>query len=233
MNDIWLQGGPFLEISFFIENKYDSPKEILNTILGKINEINPKVEIFETKDNLKNKLLEFEKGYLYDENNKDSVLMHFLSLNVYVNSKRKRKAYLDLSLSSKDKAIFASFIFYASTFDVPEWNQIGVNQEEIVELKDFFINLFELYNFPLGTMGYEMNVTYLFSSEKDYPEELIYELDKLSISEIIGNHLNEYEMYDYLIVNKNYRDLSNYQFKEVIKVKNGYLVDNYRPLAFI
>lgn len=230
-DEYWLQGGPWLELSFFMESNFNNKLDVINSILKKIPENFPEIEIIENEDEINNEKLEFVKGYLYDETNNKSPSIHSMGFRIKVNFTRNRKGSLSFSCSSLDKAIMVNFVFYGGVDDVPEWNQMGVKEEEIPELKNFFIKLFKIYNFPVGTFGYEMYVRYLFNhSELSWPEELTYDLERLSDSEIIGGNLDDY---DYLIYNENFRKVNlentNLKFE---KINGGIFIDKHRVLNY-
>lgn len=230
-NERWLQGGPFLEVSFFLENNSQDKQKIINDILDKIDQIQPKIEIINTIEEINNEKEEFIKGYLYDETNLNSPTIHSMPLKLFVHFKRKRRCLLDFSISSKDKAILVEFCFFGSNFDAPEWDQVGVREEEINEFKGFLIKLFEIYNFPVGVLGYEMDVTYLFNTEKSWPDEFSYDIKNLSISEVIGTNLDNFNCYDYLIVNENFINLIDHKIDKE-KINNGFFIDKHSPIDF-
>lgn len=231
MNNYWIQGGPYLEASFFLECNFENKVEIAKSVLEKISEVNPKIEIISSeekvdefiasKEEIDEIILQLIDGHLYDETNDNTATIHGISFPIYVNFSRKRKGTLEFSCSSKDKLIMINFVFCGDEYDNLELDQTGITKEEFPELKDFFINLFYVFEFPIGTLGYEMYVRYLFDSTKEWPDELSYDLSILSESEILGKHLFDF---DYIIINKNFRMLSNPLPQNVYEINNGFII---------
>jgi len=82
----WLQGGPFLEISFII--KGDDVRQII-TILSDLNN----VSIIE--DNLEALIDRFEAGYLYDELDITSQRIHSIRLDMDIQGNRKSQLFIN------------------------------------------------------------------------------------------------------------------------------------------
>jgi hypothetical protein len=162
----WLKGGPFLEVSFLLEYKDDKTNAI-KEIIKKVSYFNNKIEI--VSSNLDEIIGNFEKGYLYNEEEPLS-RRHSLFLNLYVYLPRKRKAVLHIEIVSSN-SILVDFWFYGSEFDAIEWNQIGVKAEEYIDFVNFLIELFKIYEFKVGGIIYENDVTDFFELEEIFPNE--------------------------------------------------------------
>jgi len=162
----WLQGGPFLEVSFLLQLKEDKMNTIKD-IIKKLFDSNIKIQI--VNSNIDEIIGNFEKGYLYDKEEPLS-RKHSLFLNLYVNLTRKRKAVLYIEKVSSN-SILVDFWFYGSEFDAIEWNQIGVKEEEYIDFVNFLIELFKIYEFKVGGIMYENDVTDFFDLDDIFPNE--------------------------------------------------------------
>ena len=78
-----------------------------------------------------------------------------------------------------NKLVAVDFWFFASEWDAPEWNQVGITYEELPIFKDFLNKLFDTFDFVIGTVGYEVSVTDLFDTGDTWPNEK-YNLDNIN-----------------------------------------------------
>ncbi|MDG0808060.1 hypothetical protein [Cohnella rhizosphaerae] len=115
---MWLQGGPFLEISLLIQE--DKIYKIITRLSN-----HKSVSILE--ENLEDKINQFEIGYLYDEQDSSSNRIHSTSINILANIQCKRKSVIYISKVAKD-TILLNFCFFGSEFDAPEWGQLGIKK---------------------------------------------------------------------------------------------------------
>jgi hypothetical protein len=194
----WLQGGPFLEISFLLTLELDR-KSLADNILTTLKSLKPTVGFATTETELKEKILEFEVGYLDDDNDLISKVYHQTQIPIYVDIDCKRKSILSLRQVS-DNLIAVDFWFFGSELDAPEWNQVGITIEQLPFFKEFLYKLFDTFDFAIGTVGYEVSVTDLFDTNETWPNEK-YNLDN------INNKLLQVDNYFSLIIaNKKYLD---------------------------
>ena len=108
----WLQGGPFLEVSFLLT--IDSNRQsFADRILSRLKSFKPAVEPAITETELKEKISEFNIGYPDDDKDPKSKFYHSTQIPVYVNTDEKRKAILSLRQVS-DKLATVDFWFFAS-----------------------------------------------------------------------------------------------------------------------
>ncbi|GGA60215.1 hypothetical protein [Ornithinibacillus halotolerans] len=163
----WLQGGPFLEVSFLLQLKEDKRKTI-QFILDNLSKVNNNIEIVD--DNIGEVMDAFEVGYPYDEGDVQTTHIHSFSLNLYVYLTRRRKSVLQIDLVSSN-TVMVNFMFYGSTMDAGEWEQIGIEQDEYTDFTNFLKNLYAVYEFEVGGIAMEENVLELFGSEEIYPNE--------------------------------------------------------------
>jgi len=170
----WLQGGPFLEVSFLYQLKEDKLITIKD-IIKKLSESNIKIQI--VNRNIDEIIGNFEQGYLYDEDDPLS-RKHSLFLYLYVNLPRKRKAVMHVEEISSN-SFLVDFWFFGSEFDAIEWDQIGVKKEEYIDFVYFLIELFKLYEFKVGAIMYENDVTHFFGVDETFPNEA-YRFENLS-----------------------------------------------------
>jgi len=163
----WLQGGPFLEVSFLLDLKETKLKTV-QVVINKLSKLDSKVEIVDK--NVDEIIDFFDRGYPYDEEDPETIFKHPLKLRVFVYLPRKRKATLQIEMVSSN-SIMVNFWFYGSIFDVLEWNQMGVKKEEIKDFANFLIDLYSIYEFKIGGIAIEEDVLVLFGCGKTYPNE--------------------------------------------------------------
>lgn len=181
----WLQGGPLLEISFLLT--LDTDREIfVETILTKLKSFSPTVEIAATGKLIKEKVEEFHYGYRDNEQDPNSIMHHSTQIPIYMDIDGKRKSILAFEQISS-RLIEVSFWFFGSEFDVPEWNQKGITEKQIPSFKNVLHNLFETFDFTIGTIGYEVSTTDLFDTEDVWPSEK-YNLDNIKRRALKGDN---------------------------------------------
>lgn len=173
----WLQGGPFLEISFVLELR-KKKKETIQDIIDKLFKVNYKIEIID--NNIDELLNAFEKGYPFDSEDSQSISLHSLKLRLYVYLSRKRKAILQIDKVSSN-ALIVNFYFYGSSFDALEWEQVGIMENEMVDFTNFFTELFSIYEYKVGGIAYEEDVLSLFDGNEVFPSEC-YRFENISPS---------------------------------------------------
>ncbi|MBT2644789.1 hypothetical protein J7I80_21465 [Bacillus sp. ISL-41] len=165
----WLQGGPFLEVSFLLEHKeIEKKSKAIQDIINKLPKLTTKVEIID--ENVDEIIDFFDRGYPYDEEDPETNFIHSLRLRVFVHLPRKRKANLQIEMVSSN-SIMVNFWFYGSIFDAFEWDQIGIKKEEIKDFTIFLIELYSLYEFRIGAIAIEEDVLELFGCGETYPNE--------------------------------------------------------------
>ena len=196
----WLQGGPFLEVSFLLT--LDSDRlSFADNILTKLKSFTPTVEFAISVSDLKEKVNEFNIGYRYDVQDPNSIFLHSSQIPVYVETDEKRKSILSLRQIS-DKLVAIDFWFFGSEMDAPEWNQNGITVNKMPIFKDFLNKLFDTFDFIVGTIGYEISVTDLFNTKKAWPDEQ-YNLENIDTRLVQGDNY-----FTLIIDNKKYIDLN-------------------------
>lgn len=196
----WLQGGPFLEVSFLLGLKKEKA-ETIQEITEKFSKMKSKIEIVDI--NISEITDFFARGYPYDENNTSSLRLHSLRLRLYVYMSRKRKATLQIEVVSSN-ALMVNFWFYGDEFDESEWGQIGIKREEYDEFVGFLKELYSVYKFKIGGIAIEENVLGLFRISKIYPNEL-YRYENIYPE----NFLKQLSPFTHIIWNENYKKLEH------------------------
>jgi hypothetical protein len=163
----WLQGGPFLEVSFIIKLN-DEKKEVIKTILKKLSNLNHQIEVVDT--NLYEMIESFHKGYPYDEEDPDSVYIHSMQVNLYVYVAGRRKATLQIEQVSSN-ALLINFWLFGSEFDASKWGQIGIKGKDISYFKNFLIDLYNNFKFKIGSIAIEEDVLGLSDRDETRPNE--------------------------------------------------------------
>ena len=173
----WLQGGPFLEISFIMELVTDR-QSFIDNLFSKLKSFNPAIEFAISEDELQEKLTEFYTGYPDDETDPNNKVYHQGQIPVYVDTACKRKSILSLRQIS-NKLIAVDFWFFGAESDAPEWGQKGIAQSQVHLFKDMLHRLYDTFHFAIGTVGYENTVTDLFDTNETWPDES-YNLDNIN-----------------------------------------------------
>lgn len=171
----WLQGGPFLEVSFLLEIKKEK-KQTIQDIINELSKLSVKVDIVD--QNIDEIINAFESGYAFNEEDPQLVKLHSLRLNLYVYLSRKRKSTLQIDQVSSN-ALLVNFWFYGAEYDAPEWNQIGIKKEECPCFTEFLQSLYLQYDFKMGGIAFEQDVLELFRIDEAYPNEC-YRYENLS-----------------------------------------------------
>lgn len=201
--------------------KLNAKKEIIQDILFRLSKVRTSIEIYD--NNVEERIEEFCIGYLFDE----SQYIHSFTLRLFVSFARKRKAFLYIEQVSSN-SILVNFLFYGSSFDALEWNQVGIQKEEIMEFMDFLIELYSVFVFKIGGIALEEDILGLFGCEETYPSEC-YRYEKV----ICDYFVKEPYPFIAIIWNEKYKDLNDISIeherinKEGILIKTGSL-DEYR-----
>jgi hypothetical protein len=198
----WLKGGPFLEVSILFKFYSDRPLFIDN-ILHQLKDTLPTIEFAVSNDELKDKIIEFVKGYPDDETDPSSKTYHSTQIPVFVDIDEKRKSTLSFDQISEE-LIAVDFWFYGSEHDAPEWNQKGITIKQLPLFKQFLITLADNTDYVFATLGYEVSVTDLFDTSEGWPDKT-YNLNNIKKEAIPGETLDYFEIivfntsYSYLI----------------------------------
>ncbi|MFF2888004.1 hypothetical protein [Paenibacillus sp. NPDC057967] len=196
----WLQGGPFLELSFVTTNCTK-----LETIINQIQNMDVKI----TVENQIESLQEFYRGYSYDVDDPNSKIMHSITLNITVHTIRQRRALLIVEKFGSD-LLFFSMCFFGDLEDAPEWSQPGIRCDEVYEFRSLLILLFKELKFSVGGLAIEEDVKTLFETEGEWPYE------QCTLSNVkLGDNLSKFltvivdELLKDVLTEINYKHLDN------------------------
>ncbi|MGG0174834.1 hypothetical protein [Gottfriedia acidiceleris] len=212
----WLQGGPFLEVSFLLELK-KRKKETIQEIIFNLSKVRNKIEIYDK--NVDEIIDFFDRGYPFDEEDPQSIYIHSLKLRLYVYLSRKRKATLQIEMISSN-AIMVNFWFYGSIFDVIEWDQIGIENEEIIDFTNFLKELYVVYEFKIGGIAIEEDIISLFGFDKAFPNEC-YRYENISPDQFLQE---SYSFID-VIWNEKYKKLCQAPYNHKRLDNDGILIN--------
>lgn len=201
----WLQGGPFLEVSFLMEIREEDKKKLIHSVLNNLSLLPQKIEIVD--EDMDEKIDCFLKGEPFDESAPTTPMMHSLKLHLYVQLTRRRKATLQIEKVSSN-GLIVNFWFYGSTYDALEWGQIGINDDEYVDFTNLLKSLFSVYGFKVGGIGFEVDVLDLFNCSETYPNEC-YRSENMSPNDIFKNG----SQFIHIVWNEKYKKISNIPFK--------------------
>ncbi|MFF2878628.1 hypothetical protein ACFVR2_20145 [Gottfriedia sp. NPDC057991] len=212
----WLQGGPFLEVSFLLELK-EKKKETIQEVISNLLKVRNRIEIYDK--NVDEIVDFFDRGYPFDEEDPQSNYMHSLRLRLYVYLSRKRKATLQIEMVSSN-AIMVNFWFYGSNLDDMEWDQIGIKNEEIIDFTNFLKELYFIYEYKIGGIAIEENVISLFGLDGVYPNEC-YRYENISHNRFLQE---SYSFID-IIWNEKYKKLSQVPYNHKRLDNDGILIN--------
>lgn len=212
----WLQGGPFLEVSFLLDIKENKRKTIQN-IIELLSKIRYTVETVDK--NIEEIIDSFDRGYPYDEEDPQTDYIHSLYLRLYVYLTRKRKATLQIEKVSSN-SIMVNFLFEGSIFEASGWEQIGIKNDEINDFTNFLIELYSVYDFIIGGCAIENDVLELFECGETYPNEC-YCFENVSPDYF----LKEPSYFINIIWNEKYKELSYVPYNHKRLVRKGIIIE--------
>lgn len=163
----WLQGGPFLEVSFII-NLNDEKKEVTKEIMKELSNLDHQIEVVDA--NLVELIDSFDKGYPFDIEDPHTVYIHSMQVKLYVNVAGRRKVTLQIEQVSSN-ALLVNFWFFGSIFDAPEWDQIGIKGDDLPFFNNFLIDLYNNFQFKVGGIAIEEDILDLFDCDEARPNE--------------------------------------------------------------
>ncbi|MGC5323884.1 hypothetical protein [Brevibacillus sp. SYSU BS000544] len=217
----WLQGGPFLEVSFLFQLK-ENKKATVTEIINKLSESPYKIKIVD--DNIEEVISSFVKGYPYDEEDPNTIYIHSVELRLFIEISRERKVSLIIEQISSD-SIIVDFHFYGDKDDAPEWNQIGVKEEEYTYFRNFLISLFSIYDFLIGGISWEEDIRFLFDCNEIAPNEC-YRNENLS-PEYFLKHPS---CFTEVIWNEKVKKIGDIPYPN-IKIKNNGILITFKELC--
>lgn len=205
----------FLEISFLLIIDSDRQTFVSN-VLTKLKSFTPQPDIAISDTALGEKISEFVTGYPYEEQKSNSKIYHSTQIPIWIDIDGKRKSILSFEQLS-EKLIAVEFCFFASEWDEPDWDQKGITKDQLPIFKILLHNLFDTFDYIIGTMGYEVSVADLFDTEETWPNEK-YNLENLNMKSI---QVSDY--FSLIIVNKKYLDLK--EVKEITTIGQKQIID--------
>ena len=200
MGQTWLEGGPFLEVSFLL-NEVRNDKRTILQIVNKILELNT---IQAAEENIEERAGFFEVGYDYDD--ESNVKMHSFELPLYIFSPIKRKSLLKIDRISSN-ALMVNFLFFGSVYDAPEWGQIGIRKKDVHWFILFLKNLYSIFDFKVGGIAIERDIIDLFKCHEGYPSEC-YLFEKLNPPDFLKEDIG----FGVILWNNKYQMLDNIPF---------------------
>jgi hypothetical protein len=173
VNQEWdgkLRGGPFLEVSFLLTTGEESRVEFLEHFLATLRLITIPFSFVHTEQNSV-VMTQFQEGYPYDGGDPNSIIIHKAEFSLIISFPEERKSRLYVEEIASHTLQF-DFAFYGSGFDAPEWNQGGISPGDESKFLNFFEELYRVYSFPLGAIGYEVDCLFLFPEHENWPSEI-------------------------------------------------------------
>lgn len=212
----WLKGGPFFEVSFLVELK-ENKKQTIQGIIDRLSTLTNRVEIVD--ENVDEMIDSFDRGYPFDMEAPQSIILHSIELRGYVHLSRKRKALLCFEVVSPD-SLLVDICFYGAKDDVPEWNQLGIKSEESADFTDFLKELYRVYKFKVGTISMLGSILELFGCEELYPNNC-YRYENLSPDFFLSERIPLIS----IIWNEKYKRLRDIPYKYHRFEEDGILIE--------
>jgi len=195
----WLQGGPYYELSILVRTP-ERKGVFLNDLLDNLAHSDWSFQLNEGDEKIRELIRIFEKG-----ESDNGVDLHFFDLDTSLEIAGFRKSRLFVAVLSS-KLMMINFWFFGGYWDVPEWNQPGIKQEDKPAFKRFFEYIFEVLKPVIGTMAYEEDCTDFFETQAPYPDE-IYAIEHLSLQNIKKRINQTRNTFEYCLVNAQYFQL--------------------------
>jgi hypothetical protein len=192
MDIIWLQGGPYYELSLLLKNSIDK-KSLIENIILKLGNPRYDFQIMESPKKLDDKIIEYIQGD-FDENS----INRALDLNTIVNINGERKSRLFLAELSEE-LVKLNFWFFGSLYDAIEWEQKGIQEIDKPYFKDFLNILTNDFRPIIATIAYEEDCDFVFETEAPYPN-IVYSIENLTIEKISHRILNN-DFFEYCWIN--------------------------------
>jgi hypothetical protein len=189
---IWLQGGPFYELSFLLKNTTNK-KALIDNIISKLIDNERNFQIVEIEAEFQAKINEFVQGQ-----NDNNLVRRILDLNTKINIAGDRKFRLFIAELSEE-LIKVNFWFYGNTYDAIEWEQKGIKEADKPFFKAFLSVIIKKLNPILATIAYEDDCDYLFETNEIYPNQE-FTIQKLTI-EKIRHRIQNNAFFEYCWIN--------------------------------
>lgn len=183
----WLQGGPFLEVSFLLENN-KSRRDFLILFFEKLRDLSVKFQI--KTDRLDKQIDDFSKEYPYDENDPQRFQIHSIKIPLMIDVAGERKSMLHIDEVAENTVLF-DFCFFGDKEDILEWDQKGIKDGEMPEFSNFLISLYHIFKFPFGLIGLEMDCLFAFGCGKEWPN-YCYKVKNLNVKHLLTTLLDNY-----------------------------------------
>ena len=129
----WLQGGPHLEVGFLTELK-TSHEEFLSELLDMVSRTTPKADIVSTVSELAEAKKDFLTGYPWDDNDKNSFIIHDWDALARFQFKEERESLIKVYQIS-DVLIHVNFRFWGDVDD--GWGHAGLKNEDLPDFVMF------------------------------------------------------------------------------------------------
>ena len=156
----WLRGGPFLELSFIIEEE-----RLLTDLFESIRQASTGVvEIHHEEE----RMAEFNNGNLYDDADPNGLTMHQTCLKLTIHTVRTRRGLLFVE-RIHDRLLCLCICVYGSEFDADEWEQPGIREDELPEFDRLLRELHTEFRFLIGGIAFEEDVKCFFDTQQPWP----------------------------------------------------------------
>jgi len=180
----WLRGGPFFELSILL-------KEVdIKNLVDKLFK-NQRIKFID--ENLNEKIDSYRIGYLYDEDDPDSVMIHLTSINLIVELLGQRKSIIFIEKVA-DETQLLSLCFYGDEHDAPEWGQLGINEKDYKYFVDFLVELLNDFNGIAGAVAYEEDILSVYSSNSIRPDNVY------SYKNFSSNLITEFKLRSFIAI---------------------------------
>ncbi len=174
----------YVEVSFLLDTMGESRVEFLEHFFRKFQSLTIAFTFVHTDQN-PTIMKQFQEGYSYDPDDPDSNIIHKADfpLKIYFPEARKSMLYVE---EIAPITLQFDFAFFGSGLDAPEWNQRGISPGDEPKFLTFFEELYRVFCFPLGAVGYEVDCLFLFPKYENWPSE-VFQVDQFNPSKMPDN----------------------------------------------
>jgi len=195
----WLQGGPFFELSFIIEDV----EPLHQTVIRLVNSSTIKIVLHNPPEFIE----EFYDGYPFDEDKPEERIVNQISLNLTVHFNRTRQSLLFVERINTNLLCF-SLCFYGSEIDASEWQQLGIRQSEHNEFYSLLREFYNEFHFIIGGSAIEEDAKAFFDTNECWPDSS-YSIENIT-AESVNNSMS---IFNQVIVNKKLDIISQLEIK--------------------
>lgn len=170
LNERWIEGGHFLEVSFILESDQQI-NLFLKEILNNLTKLKFKIQL---KDDLNKYIVDFKKIQLDEELDKK------IKIPLFINFSEMTKSLLLFNIIT-EKTVMIDFCF--------KYHE--QNPQLLKHCYELLKSLYTIFNFKLGVIGVEVDCLDAYDCNEAWPTEC-YNIKNLNIKNLLNNIVTHY-----------------------------------------